>query len=513
MNISPPGFFGLNTERKGGLLPEGWCTVGNNCVIDKSGRVAARKGHRRTNTTAITSSPDVKSIHEYIDGAGNSVVICAAGNAIYSRTTTTLTDISGTITTPTADNWKFVNFNGNCVGFQTGHTPIVMTSTGGSFANITLSGTQQPSSTTDNVTAAFGRLWAIDGTDLKYSDALTNSAWNSVFDLSTVWLSGMDEGIAVEEFNGHLVIFGTHSIVVYNNPWNPTGSGTLDTSQMSLVENIDGVGCIARDSIQQVGNDIIFLSNTGVRSLGRTIQEKSMPLRDLSRNNKADLEISVSGAINNSDIKSTYSQKEGMYLLSIPNVNDTTGVIYYFDLRQTLEDGSSRMMKWDMYLTAMSTDLNNNTYFGTPGYLSEYIGYNDAVDADGTGGSTYSLEYEGPWNVMKEDYSDFLKILKKAGLIVYGASNTTIVFKWAFDFRDVFTSRTITVPTSGTLAEFGIAEFGIGEFGGGSAYSNVRTSMSKNGRVIKFGIQTTVNGLEVAIQQIAIQAKLGKMVI
>ncbi len=513
LNISAPGFMGLNTERKGGILPHTWCTRGDNCVIDKSGRVAARKGSRRTNTTTITSSPLVKSIHEYIDGNGNNIVICSAGNKIYSRTATTLTDISGTITLPTADNWNFVNYNKVCVGFQSGHSPIVLTTTGGIFADITLTGTQQPTSSTDNITAAYGRLWAIDGTDLKYSDSLTYTAWNNIFDLSTVWLSGMDEGVAVAEFNGQLIIFGKKSIIIYNNPWSPTGTGTLDTSLMTLVESIKGIGCIARDSIQHIGNDILFLSHTGVRSLSRTIQEKSMPLRDLSKNNKGELLIDVGGVVSLSDIKSAYNQAEGFYLLSLPNINNNTGITYYFDLRQILPDGSAKMMKWDTYFTAMSTDISNITFLGTAGYLNEYTNYKDNILSDGTGGSSYPLLYESPWTIIQEDFQNYLKIPKRAGLILYGTSSTSIVFKWAFDFLDIFTSRSITIPISGALSEFGISEYGIGEFGGGGNYTNVTTNMSKSGRVIKFGIQLTVSGTEIAIQQISIQTKLGKMVI
>ena len=61
------------------------------------------------------------------------------------------------------------------------------------------------------------------------------------------------------------------------------GAENDPTSNISLVEVIDGVGCIARDSIQDIGTDILFLSDTGVRSLGRIIQEKSAPIFDASK--------------------------------------------------------------------------------------------------------------------------------------------------------------------------------------------------------------------------------------
>lgn len=516
LSVSAPGFYGLNKQSSGELLPPNWATEAMNCVIDSSGRIAARKGYKNTHTTAISGSPDVRSIHEYIDGSGNTLIILAAGNAIYKVDGTSLTDISGTITTPTADNWHFVNFNGNCIGFQYNHAPIVITSVAGSFANITLSGTQQPTTNADNVTAAFGRLWTIDGTDLKYSDALIYGAWNGVFDLSTVWLSGMDKGVVVTEFNGHLVIFGERSIVVYNNPWDPSGSGTLDTTQMSLVENISGIGCISRDTVQHVGNDVVFLSSTGLRSLGRTIQEKSMPLRDLSKNNKDYLITALASLSLNNDAKGSYNQREGLYLLSIPNTVASTGIVLCFDMRSFLQDGSARVTEWDTYFPAMCTSINSVTYVGTAGWVSTYTGYRDNALSDGTGGSSFRMTYEGPWSDMSKegrDVSSMLKIPKKIGLILYGLSDVTVSVKWAYDFNDSFSSRNITIPTSGSLAEFGIAEFGIAEFGGGAGYHKVNSSMSRTGRVIKFGLNVDVSGLEIALQQINIQAKIGKMVV
>ena len=58
---------------------------------------------------------------------------------------------------------------------------------------------------------------------------------------------------------------------------------------MILADTVEGVGCIARDSVQHTGTDILFLSDSGVRSFGRTIQEKSMPMRDISKNVRTDL--------------------------------------------------------------------------------------------------------------------------------------------------------------------------------------------------------------------------------
>lgn len=511
INIAAPGFRGLNTQQKSALLDPSWATVAENIVIDDSGRLAARLGYQYTNTTALGSTPDIKSIHEYIDGAGNSVVICAAGNAIYKRNGTSLTAITGTITTPTDDNWKFVNFNGNCVGFQNGHAPIVMTSTGGSFADITLSGTQQPNNTVDEVLAAFGRLWVLDGTDLKYSDSLDHTAWNSLFDLSTVWLAGADEGVALAEFNGHLVIFGKNSIVVYNNPWDPASGGTLDTTQMTLVENIAGIGCIARDSVQQVGRDLFFLSNGGVRSLSRTIQEKSMPLADISKNNYDKVMLHVNSISDKGEIDSCYSQLDGMYLLTLPSEN----ISFYFDTKRFLEDGSARMTSWDITPTALTVGQDSVTYMGWAGYLSTYTGYLDGVASDGTGGSEYTIQYESGWLDFGQEVSDFLKLPKNIFILLEGGAGETLAAKWAFDYDSTFNSNNIAIP-SATFPEWDetvaiAGEWGTTEWGGGNVFNTVRTTMSRTGKILKFGLSVNVSGRIVAIQEISVHAKLGRL--
>ena len=111
-----------------------------------------------------------------------------------------------------------------------------------------------------------------------YSDTLlghkfTGGASGSV-DLKTVW-SG-DEITALASFMGKLVIFGKNNIVIYNNPWDPSAAS------FQLDEVIEGVGCVARDSVQVIGDDIVFLSSSGVRSLARTMVQDKMPLTDLS---------------------------------------------------------------------------------------------------------------------------------------------------------------------------------------------------------------------------------------
>lgn len=508
-NVSAPAFYGLNTQRKADILPFQWATKADNCVIDDSGRIAARNGTQRQHASAIATSPDVKSTFEYIDGSGSKLQILAAGNAVYKIVGSTLTDISGSITTPTADNWKFQNFNSKCIGFQTGHDPIVLATNGGTFTDITVA---SGSASSNEVLAAFGRVWILDGTDLKYSASLDETHWTTgagSFDLSTVWISGMDVPVALAEFNGHLVVFGEQSIIIYNNPWQPTGTGAIDATTMSLVENIGGIGCVARDSIQHLGTDIIFLSAQGVRSLGRTIQEKSMPVTDVSKNVNDDLN-SLVNVETKADIKSGYSKLDGFYILTLPSSDKT----YYFDLRNQLQDRSYKTTRWDTSFTSISVSSDNTLHLGTAGYINKYTGYLDNVESDGSGGNTYDWVYESGWNDLSSEGQNLAplnKLAKKMSMLFLGGSGQTLVVKWAYDFIDDFSSFSKTLGTNATPAEFNIGEFNIAEFSGGQSYNIAKGNMNKSGQFIKIGATITVNGSAVALQQINMLSKIGRI--
>ena len=51
-SVTAPGFFGLNTQDSSLDLQQGWSLVANNAVIDKFGRVGARKGWLPQNTAS-----------------------------------------------------------------------------------------------------------------------------------------------------------------------------------------------------------------------------------------------------------------------------------------------------------------------------------------------------------------------------------------------------------------------------------------------------------------------------
>jgi len=71
--VSAPGFMGLNTQDSSVSLEAGYATVANNCVIDKFGRIGARKGWAQAHSyNSDLDVANVKAIGELIDNSGNS---------------------------------------------------------------------------------------------------------------------------------------------------------------------------------------------------------------------------------------------------------------------------------------------------------------------------------------------------------------------------------------------------------------------------------------------------------
>ena len=133
-----------------------------------------------------------------------------------------------------------------------------------------------------------------------------------------------------------------------------------------------GVGCVDRDTVQYTGSDVLFLSHTGLKSFGRTVQEKSMPISSLSDTITKDI---INLLQNETEFyRSVYSPEEGFYLLSFVGQN----VTYCFDVRGTLENGSYRATRWPgTGFTSYGRLEDGTLYIGTTEGISEYDGYSD----------------------------------------------------------------------------------------------------------------------------------------
>lgn len=502
-SISAPGFLGLNLQDSPIEMPIGFALQAINCIIDKSGRVASRKGWTKAHTTnADLGTSNVECIVEHIDTNGTSTLLAAGGGFLFKHSGSTLTTLTygggGSAPTISANNWQVVILNRLAIFFQIGYDPLIYDpatsvtqfrrlSEHASYAGTVLQA--------NCAISAYGRVWcantATDKSTVKWSDVQAGQIWtggsSGSLDLLSVWPLGGDEITALAAHNNFLYIFGRKQILIYQ--------GATTPSTMTLYDSVVGIGCVARDSVQVIGDDIIFLSATGIRSLARTIQEKSAPMAEISRNVRDEIQSHIN--VETGNIKSGYDPINAFYILTAPTSTES----YCFDLRKLLEDGSARATTWNIAPRAFCSTSTRKLYLGRAGYIGEYTGYLDDT-------ATYRMSYYITWVDLGNPIQR--SILKRINAYVLGVNNQNIVFKWGFDFDENYRSESVAVSTSSTPSEYNIAEYNIGEYSSGLGISKVSVNAGGHGQSVQLGFEAVINGYSLSIQKVDIFTKDGK---
>ena len=363
----------------------------------------------------------------------------------------------------------------------------------------------------------YGKLWAGGVSEapdvIFYSVLLDGDDWNGIgsgyIDLKSVW--GTDEIVGIAPFFGKLVIFGKNNIVVYDNPYS---GGTL-----SLNEVIKGVGLVSRDTIQAIGDDLVFLSETGLRSLARTTEKDKLPMLDLSQNIKDTLirNIGTSDKV----IKSVYLESEGIYILTFTNKNIT----YVFDFKHATPQQTPRITTWTFDndrepASMINTELYSGLLVGQKdGGIAGYEGYFDTDLAWVSSAASYTnaaitADVSSVWIPMGESVA--ASILKKMILVLEGGSGAVLGLRWYKDFSINSSSTTqisLAPVTTGTIALYGASTslwgdvkytpiFGLQE------YSTPLTGSAKH---LKLNMSIVSNGFDTSIQDLSIMSLQGKI--
>ena len=497
--IAAPGFKGLNTQDAPVAQDASFASIAENMVVDKYGRIGARQGLNKltSSATPLGSSIGIETILEFCARDGTKTVFSSGNNKIFTGTTT-LTEVTLPVGyTITANNWKMVSFNNEVYFFQRDHAAIE--SVAGSTTLVETADSNHSAPEANEALAAFGRLWAGDVTDNKYtlywSDLLDGDNWHGgtsgSLDLTTVWPTGYDELVALAEFNDFLVIFGKRSILLY--------SGAESPSTMTLADSITNIGCIARDTVQSTGTDLFFLSDTGVRSLGRVIQEKSNPIGDVSKNVRDEMMFTVNTQTDN--IKSVYCPEHSFYLLFLP----TSSIVYCFDTRGKLEDGSNRVTTWPSTKILCGNRAKDGTlYLGNVKGINEYSDYLDDT-------SSYTMRYYT--NPLSFGDASRLKILKEINFTVIGGQGSPVTVNWGYDYTEGYSKQAVTVANA-SIAEYGISEYNVStsEYSATIIIDKAKAKATGSGRVVTIGLDCTIDERSLSIQEVNIEALIGRLI-
>ena len=532
VSLLAPGFLGLNTQDARVGIEQGYAQKANNCVIDKGGRLASRKGFDMltTNQGTLSSNKYIEALWEHIDPNTTKYILSAGDGKLFTGTTTLVphtikaanqsTTVSRTFT---GNRWQFqslakgsgqgaLNYG---IATQRGNIALVWRRTSDNVSGtyiwqeIGTYGTKPSNITTfdpDCCLAAYGRVWTAGITANKhtlfYSDLLDPTDFTAgssgVLDISSV-VGNNDEIVGLAAHNGFLIIFCKDNIIVYQNPQNPAA--------MSLSDVVNGVGCVSRDSIESTGQDLIFLSKSGIRSLLRTIQEKSMPMRELSLNIRDDITAYIASEPEPNVIKAGYSESNAFYIILFPANN----IMVIFDLRMALENGAAKTTTWSttngtVYKAFLQT-ASRDFYFGIPNGIGKYAGYLDATN-------TYDITYKSTFSDVGSQGQIVKKFLKRATLVVDGAGEQDFVFKYGYDYT--LNPRTVTISRdlgTGVYAKYNTAGslYNVSKFSSpGIGIHNIRIPLGGQGETFAFGLDATIDDEALSIQKIDLFLKTGK---
>ena len=452
------GLNGLNTQDNPATLDHSWLTKAENIVLRESGRITFRKGLKQK---VAPSGTAIGSMIEHKESDGTNKIFASYGTSIYTVdfTSPAAAFPSGDVDTKhtvvgSSGDWQFVNFNNRLNAF---HASIVPQRYDSALSDDSMwaaySNTHRPSSVTSGEfkpscgMGYYGRMWVggvAEEKDVVYystlldSDDFRTTAENGAsnggyIDLKTVW--GTDEVIAIAPYFGKLVIFGKQNIAIYDSP---------DViASIALNEVIRGVGLVSRDTVQAIGDDLVFLSNTGLRSLGRTTEKDKLPLTDLSVNIKDTLIRNIGQSTN---VKSVYVENEGIYIMSFVDKN----INYVFDFKHLTPNQAPRVTTWTFDNDREPASLIYTELYGLlvgqqDGSLA---GYEKHYDTDLAGASTYTdasytWSLETVWVNLGESVASSL--LKRLFMVLEGGSGATMGLRWYKDYSPTASTTTSIV--------------------------------------------------------------------
>ena len=527
------GINGLNTQDNPATLDSSYLTQADNIVLRESGRIAFRKGLKQK---VAPSGTAISSLVEHND-SGTNKIFASYGTSIYTVDFTSPAsafptgddDTKHTVSGSSGD-WQFVNFNDRLHCFHTGVVPQRYDGSLGSGSKWTAHATDPAGISTFDPSCAmgyYGRIWCGGISENKdtvfYSNLLDGDDWTGgstgYINLKTVW--GTDEIVAIAPFYGKLVIFGKNNIVIYDSP-DVVGS-------LALNEVIRGVGLVSRDSVQAIGDDLVFLSNTGLRSLARTTEKDKLPLTDLSLNIKDTLIRHIGQS---SSVKSTYVENEGIYIMTFTASNIT----YVFDFKHRTPNGAPRVTNWTFDNDREPASMTYTTLYGLligqkDGSLAGYEGYydTDLAGASTYTNSSYTADFTTTWVNLGQSVA--ASLLKRLFMVLEGGSGATLGLKWYKDFSpspSKTTSITLNPVTTGSTSLWGASSSLYGAttvththdsavHPSSSTYKPVyglqeyRTPLTGSAKNLKIAISIESNGFDTSLQDLTLLHKQGKI--
>jgi hypothetical protein len=384
---------------------------------------------------------------------------------------------------------------------------------------INLSGTEHPIDG-DIAVSAYGRVWVSgvggDYHKIHYSGLLNENMWYDaradadsfndagIIDVREYWPVDGDTIVNIHAHNGFLIVFGRNSILVYANAdtGNPAGENGIQ-----LRDTISNVGLVRRDAICNIGTDVLFVDDTGVRSIGRVIQEKSSPVTEASLNVRKTIQQAIKQELavdtGRSAIKMEYMPSKSMAVVLFRNLE----LAFTMQTNMPSKTGGLKVTRWrdccwNDSFEAKRGDEDIVYLAGRPNRgLMKYQGYLQD--------ETYEMSYMG----MAIGQAPFQQVIPKS--VIYTVYSNSLpgdaTANWGFGDR-VVGNYDFRINSDAPGSSFGVDEFDIGQYGlGDSYYFNYKVHTSGSGELFRVGRDIEIKGDYFALQEISINSAIGRI--
>lgn len=564
-NISGYGFQGVNTEMEpvGGDLS--FALKADNCVIDRVGRISTREGFVPSISFAENQlggypSVDITAISAYFTpDSPDHHVVCTALLGTYIPESMPVTRIDWNAEEEIAtfdfdqsspyehrlywgdkDGLKqcsfpdmpssdvlarslYVHFKDDLYLFATGMPFMKYDGAGGWDAVAHTPPTGASGINGDIAISAYGRLW-VSGVDgdyqtIYYSDLLREDQWydadaEPVDDYNTggkinvneYWPVEYDEIVNIHAHNGLLIVFGRQSILLYGNAGNGDPAGE---DGIFLQDAISSVGLIERDALCNIGTDVMFCDDTGVRSIGRVIQEKSNPVAEPSLNVKRDFMQMIrfektSGALVKG-VELCYFPSKSLFVALFKS----TSTAYAFGTERPSSTGGAMATRWtDCQFASMyfaDTFTKGIPYLG--GRNNRAVLAYDGYKAD----ESYEFRFESM--ALGISQGQMMDIMSKSIIYLLSSEATPVEAKalWGYEGYLNFEYDFKTSPKGST--EYNVAQWGVDEWlGAGTGIWRNKVNTMGSGTFLRVGLSAQVRNVGFSIQEIAVNTAVGRLV-
>ncbi len=171
-----------------------------------------------------------------------------------------------------------------------------------------------------------------------------------------------------------------------------------------------------------------------------------------------------------------------------------------------LEDGAHRVTtRSDTTLRGLERLQDGTLYVGNTNGIATYSNYQDY-------GQPYDMSYFS--NPLYCGDTSRLKILKEIIMTFIGGQGAQVVINWGYDYTQAYAKQIVTIDSGSKTAYFNVNEYNVSssEYSASIIVDRPKTKTTGSGTVVTIGMDATINQNALSLQEVNIQALIGRMI-